>query len=234
MRISSRFISMAGPKGDNQDNLLLPIEVDGRWWTAIADGVGGSDRGGLASKTCVESVKEICRQQPSMPDLFSEVWARLKSVASSQKAGTKMSSTLTVLKLDATKGWIGHVGDTRVTHYRTGGVMIRTHDQTEVQRLLDEGALSPQQAARYPRRNVILSAMTPDRQFELFEAEFAIRKGDRILLTTDGFHSVLHRRSISEISESCPDFEDFFLEIERRLAAAKLVDDATCLAIEIA
>jgi protein phosphatase len=111
--------------------------------------------------------------------------------------------------------------------------MGRTKDQTELQKLLDDGVLTKNQAARYPRRNVLLSAMSAGRDYDLHEQEFLVQKGDRILLTSDGFHSLLLRGRIAHISSSNPAFEDFWSALEAALAAETLDDDASCLAVEI-
>ena len=111
--------------------------------------------------------------------------------------------------------------------------MGRTSDQTEVQRLLDDGVLTKHQARRYPRRNVILSAMSPRKEFTLFENEFSVERGDRILLTSDGVHEQLHRGTVAEISGNCAAFNMFFSIIEEQMRKLSLNDDATVLALEI-
>lgn len=111
--------------------------------------------------------------------------------------------------------------------------MARTKDQTEVQKLLEDGAITKYQAQRYPRRNVLLSAMSSEPEFDLFQDEFVIEFGDRILLTTDGFHNKLLRGHISRISVDNPAFEDFWLAVQESLSSTTIEDDASCLAIEI-
>src|SRR3546814_5436694 len=59
---------------------------------------------------------------------------------------------------------VGHVGDSRIYHLRGSGLVTRTKDQTEVQHLIDEGILTPERAKMYPRKNVLLSAISRDRK----------------------------------------------------------------------
>ncbi len=227
-----RHCSIAGPKGENQDAVLQPFQLGDCFWCGIADGVGSSALGGLAARNSLEVIKQISDGEP-MIDLFATVSRMLSEVAAEQETPKSISTTLSVLRICGDRAIVGHVGDTRISHYRGAGVMARTKDQTEVQKLLDDGVLTKNQARRYPRRNVLLSAMSAGRPYDLYEAEFTVQKGDRILLTTDGFHSKLMRRKIAKISSSTSDFDDFWKLIQEAVAAESLEDDASCLAIEI-
>ena len=75
--------------------------------------------------------------------------------------------------------------------------------------------------------------MSADRPYGLFEEKFTVQKGDRILLTSDGFHSKLLRGAIAAISASHADFSSFWDAIEQEASRQRWEDDATCLAIEI-
>ena len=233
MNLSYRSLSLAGPKGHNQDCILEPTTSGADWWCAIADGVGGSGGGEVASRVCIDAVRSSIADGELMSSLFSKVADALLRAATANDENVRMSSTLSVLRISGTGAFVGHVGDTRISHYRGVGVMGRTHDQTEVQKLLDDRVLTKRQALRYPRRNVILSAMSPQKEFTLFENEFSVERGDRILLTSDGFHGQLHRRAVSKISSNCAAFEMFFSAIEKQLNELSLNDDATVLAFEI-
>jgi serine/threonine protein phosphatase PrpC len=228
-----KYYSIEGPKGENQDAVLPPFQVGECSWCAIADGVGSSAFGGLAARTSVEVVKQAADSGLRMAEVFASVRKRLSEIASEQENAKSISTTLSVLRICGSQAFVGHVGDTRISHYRGSGVMGRSKDQTEVQKLLDDGVLSKNQALRYPRRNVLLSAMSTGREYDLYEQQFTIQKGDRILLTTDGFHGKLRRRRLAELSSSRPNFDDFWNVVQDELSSEKLEDDASCLALEV-
>ena len=232
--LRSQSVSLVGPRGDNQDHLLAPIRTGADWWCAIADGVGGSEHGGLASRMCIDALRQHVGDNLSMTTVFTAVFEHLLQNARGAGGRHSMSSTLSVLRLSRGTAFVGHVGDTRITHYRGHGVMSRTRDQTEAQRLLDEGVISPHQARRYPRRNVLLSAMSPRGTYTLYQNTFGVVSGDRILLTTDGFHNKLRPRQVARMSVQAGSFLAFFQSMCRELADIALNDDATCLAVEIA
>jgi PPM family protein phosphatase len=227
-----KCISIPGPKGENQDAILQPFQAGTSLWCAIADGVGSSAYGGLAARTSLEVVANASDSEP-MAELFAEVNRKLSEIAAEHESSKSISTTLSVLRIYGNQAFVGHVGDTRISHYRGLGVMARTKDHTEVQKLLDDGVLAKNQARRYPRRNVLLSAMSAGRDYDLYHTEFTVQRGDRILLTTDGFHSKLLRGRIAELSSSTPKFDAFWDSIEAAMIVEKFDDDASCLAIEI-
>lgn len=233
MKIRYSNVSIAGPKGENQDAILLPFEVGGAYWCAIADGVGSASLGGLAARKSIEEVKQASEVSVSMQEVFEKVSHALAELAVGRENDRSISTTLSVLKLVDYAGFVGHAGDSRISHYRGSGVVARTKDQTEVQKLLDDGVLSKNQARRYPRRNVLLSAMSAGREYNLYETRFSVQSGDRILLTTDGFHGKLLRGKIADLSSAHPSFDDFWSIILSALTDEKLDDDASCLAVEI-
>ena len=233
MNLCYRSLSLSGPRDLNQDCVLEPLKSGVDWWCAIADGVGGTEFGEVASRMCIEAVKNLAADGETMHTLFYKAADMLSSAAVNEQEYARMGSTLSVLRISGTRAYVGHVGDTRIYHYRGDGVMNRTYDQTEVQKLLDDGILTKYQARRYPRRNVLLSTISPKKKFTLFENEFSIQSGDRILLTSDGFHENLRRREIARISNFNSEFALFVDAIKNALAKITLSDDATVLALEI-
>jgi serine/threonine protein phosphatase PrpC len=133
--------SIAGPKGENQDAILQPFQVGDSSWCGIADGVGSSALGGLAARSSLEVVRQL-PDGVSMAVLFEMVHRRLSEISAEHEGAKSISTTLSVLRISGDHAAVGHVGDTRITHYRGGGVMVRTKDQTEVQKLLDDGVLT--------------------------------------------------------------------------------------------
>ncbi len=233
MDLQFEALTFVGPNGANQDCYLEPLYVHGDWWCAVTDGVGGSDQGGVASRMCIDALRLCLENSKTMSEIFRFISNYLSQNARRLNSNCKMSSTLSILQISENWAVVGHVGDTRITHYSGESVKDRTHDQTEVQKLLDDGVISINQARRYPRRNVILSAMSPSKPYQLFENKFSVKRGDRILLTTDGFHGKLKKNSIVHISKNHQSFSSFFEFIQSEISKTALEDDATCLALEI-
>lgn len=230
MKFSS--CTIAGPKGKNQDAILPPFRSGNSTWCAIADGVGSSEASGEAARASIEVVRAVHGNE-TMADLFARVRLCLTDIFSDRKAEKGFGTTLSVLCLRDSQAIVGHVGDTRISHYRGGGVVSRTKDQTEVQKLLDDGAITKNQAPRYPRRNVLLSIMSPMHDYTLHEERFLIKSKDRILLTSDGFHTKILRQVIAKISTENLLFDSFWQAVQFELQAISVDDDASCIALEI-
>lgn len=236
MKITSAFFTHTGIKGDNEDCLLPPLLLESTWWAAVADGVGGHAGGKVASNTAIESVRATIARDPQtgMRNLFSTVHERLKEIAGDDDVLEKMGTTLSVVRFDRKQAHVGHVGDTRIYHLRGKGIVDRTRDQTEVQRLILDRILSKAQARRYPRRSVLLSVLSPSRSYDLYEESFEIEPGDRIILLTDGVYEKVRRGEIRDVSVASPAAKDLSENLERVVSARDPVDDYSALVIDIA
>ena len=233
MKLNTPTFSKAGPRGINQDRFLMPISFADRSVVAIADGVGGSGDGGKAAEIVLDVLSEQIEKGTPIPELLNIAQSKLEDVALSQDILSGLATTLTILELSGSNARVYHIGDTRITHFRGHGVMGRTKDHTELQKLLDEGVLTPSQARNYPRKNVIYSALSSkSNNFEVFENKFEMQTCDRLILSTDGFHSLFSKKELAAISERTG-FDDFFDEVTRSVEMATLEDDATAVFLEI-
>jgi len=233
MRVQSASFSLAGPKGANEDAVLLPLEIDGITWSAIADGVGGLEGGAIASNGALQAVRNFVLSEPDtdFPRLFASAQSHLKRLARDNHALSQMATTLSVVKVRGTSAHVGHVGDTRIYHLRGGGIVTRTRDQTEVQRLIELGVLREAQARRYNRRNVLISVLSPEREYELYEEKFELEAGDRLILLTDGVYETIFRKELRNLSSHSPSPDVLCNSIVAELLKRELRDDATAVCI---
>jgi len=174
----------------------------------VADGMGGHAAGEVASAMAVDEMKhslETARPQiASFGDNASEE-ARKELVAlletSVQKAHQAvferggresdkkgMGTTLDVLLVADGEAFVAHVGDSRTYLIRSGSVAQVTTDHTVAEVLVIEGKLTAEEARMSPLRTILINAIgvSPDVGVEL--AHIRLRRGDRILLCSDGLH----------------------------------------------
>ena len=145
-----------------------------------------------------------------------------------------MGTTLSLVSIHGNLAKLGHVGDSRVYHLRNEGIISRTVDQTEVQELIERGVLSKANARRYSRRNVLLSVLSPDRDYRLLEDSFEIKEGDRLLLITDGVSSKVLAKELRDLSLECDNPKTFCDELLKKIELRNPVDDYTALCLDIA
>ncbi len=226
--ISSFSLSVSGL--ENKDAIAQVHFPNGKLLLAIADGVSSASHGGdaarLAIKTCLNFGDKL-----NISDLFFEVNNQINN--SVNMYGGQWSSTLSVCLIQNQHALIGHVGDTRIYHLRKHGLITRTHDHTEIARLIAEGIISSKRAVHYPRRHVLLSAMDGNGKFELQQINFELFKGDRILLVSDGFYSQINKREIITLSNKYSHITDFVEALKNLLLQRGLVDDASVLCAQI-
>ena len=230
-----RFASFTevGPRQSNEDRLLLPIERDGRVLLAIADGVGGAAGGELAAEIVIGTLSELFSGDAELPILFAEAVKRMQAASSQDGRYAKMATTLSAATLKGDELSVCHVGDTRVYHLRDGGLETLSQDQTELAELVRKGILSRRQAEKYSRKNVLLYALSPQNEYEIYSSSAKVRERDRVLLVSDGVYTRVHKMQIAELSKNETDLDGFLSKLREMVIASGPRDNFTALAYEI-
>ena len=175
-------------RNHNEDSFMTQPE-SGVW--VVADGMGGHHAGDFASRTIVESVATVGRPV-SAPDLqarFMDRILRAHQAIQAQSArlnGATVGATLVgLLSFDRHFACIWS-GDSRIYLHRQGQFAQVTVDHTEVNELLRTGAITQEQAATWPRRNVITRAIGVHEMPMTDERSGVLVDGDTFLLCSDG------------------------------------------------
>jgi len=177
---------------------------------AVSDGMGGASAGEVASAMVIDSMRRsmtmVSSTEPSnalveraATTANREVWT-----AAHQAGRTGMGATLTALYLHGTAMHIAEVGDSRAYLLRGGNLQQVTRDQSYSQVLLESGAMTPEQAAFAPLRNVILQAMgtQPDVSVALGRLELRLR--DCFLLCSDGLSGTVSAEEMRQVILAAP------------------------------
>jgi protein phosphatase len=181
----------------------------------VADGMGGAAAGEFASALVVrEAVKHILETAKwffRLDDPDEEVRLRLlrealeradrKLVAEAEDnpALAGMGTTLTVLSVVGTEGFIVHVGDSRVYLFNGRRLEQLTHDHTMGEELVRRGLMPPDDPRRRKLRHVLTNVIGGKAGVEGEVAKLWLVDGDRILLCTDGLHGSVADERIAEI-----------------------------------
>ncbi|MBL9013033.1 MAG: serine/threonine-protein phosphatase [Myxococcales bacterium] len=189
----------------------------------VCDGMGGHENGEVASRIAVDAILQIFQNSPS-----SDPAERLKNgflvanqriLAHAEKAGLDgMGTTAVAAFVKDGEAWIAHVGDSRCYHLRGEAVLWRTLDHTRVQKMIDRGILTPEQAKTHEDANVVTRALGFARGEEQPEPDISaareLRDGDLLLLCSDGLFDLVKDEEIAELGS----------EDEPAEAAQRLVD----------
>lgn len=172
---------------------------------AVSDGMGGADAGEVASALVVQSLRDAMMQAEGDWDEATkkavEKANRAVWDASKEPGKRGMGATVTAVCVHNSIAHIAEVGDSRAYLLRNGRIRQVTRDQSFVQYLVDSGALKPEEAEKYPMKNVVLQAMgqLPDVQVALGRLE--LRRGDRLLLCSDGLSGMVSANDMRDAIE---------------------------------
>jgi protein phosphatase len=239
-------LSDSGLSRDHNEDCLghvvpaSPAQVQSQGWLfALADGVGGQDRGEVASRLAVDTVLAGFRKIPKgimhvslLPRLVQEANQAVFDAGNAGPtfdpayvdpggavlpSGAHMASTLVLCALRFDSAVVSHVGDSRCYLFRNGHLTSLTHDHTMVDEQVRMGIISRAEAADHVNRHLLTRALGSEMFVAADTITVNILPGDVLLLCSDGLHGYVPDAAIQWMLNSTPDLND---------AAAALVEAA--------
>lgn len=219
------FAELSDPgkvRGHNEDHIghAAPKSADQArthgWLFALADGVGGQDRGEVASRVAVETV-QACFRESQSGESPSALLQRLvqsanlkvyETAAAASPGGSSMCTTLVACLLRYDRATIAHVGDSRCYLIRRGQAAVLTHDHTLVGEQVRMGLLSHQEAAESEKRHVLSRSLGANMFVNVDIDEHQLLPGDLLLLSSDGLHGSVTPQEIAAVAGKFPDLRD--------------------------
>jgi serine/threonine protein phosphatase PrpC len=200
-------------------------EHDGRthgWLFAVADGVGGEERGEVASQTAIETLIAGFRAAPRgeahtvlMPRLVQNANTRIYELGkASSPGGSRMATTVVACAFRYDRVVVAHVGDSRCYLIRHGLASQITRDHTVVAEQVRLGLLSESEAASAQTRHLLSRSLGNDLFVNVEIGDRQVHEGDVLLLCSDGLHGPVKGQEMGEIVRWNPDLP---------AAAAKLI-----------
>src|SRR5438876_4848089 len=184
----------------------------------VADGMGGAAAGELASEMATETIySQLVRawggEREVTPQRFAYRLKEAVEVANSRihahaKAHPEvrgMGTTTTAVGVLGDHVFLTQVGDSRAYLIRNGVAHQLTKDQSLMQRLVEAGELTEEEAAQSERRNIILQALGPDAKVKVDLTHQEVRKGDVLVLCSDGLSGQVKNDEIARIVSAAPD-----------------------------
>jgi protein phosphatase len=184
----------------------------------VADGMGGAAAGEIASAMAVEVVLGELREkwisvQTTDPEEFVRAIRRatvaanqqIHNFAASHSEYRGMGTTATVAGLLGDTLYVAQVGDSRAYLVRDGVASQITKDQSLMQKLIEAGELTEEEAAQSDRRNIILQALGPEPLIKIDLTHQQVRRGDVLVLCSDGLSGQVTKDEIARIVSEEPD-----------------------------
>lgn len=214
--ITAQLTDIGLERKENQDAVdCVYDERSDTYLLVVADGMGGAACGSRASQLAVTTIAEkffdeAGRSLPieqritrSLIAANHDIWSEAHAAAGACKG---MGATCVLLALVDNYAWLAHVGDSRIYQVSPHRIVRLTRDHSHVQRLVDGGLISEEEAQTHPERNRIERALGPREivRPELRTEPIRLDEGDSFVLCTDGLSSLVHDEEIFSIVLNAP------------------------------
>jgi serine/threonine protein phosphatase PrpC len=195
----------------NEDNWFWdPLDEDLVLY-AVADGMGGHDRGEVASQIAVDTLFKAARDGlsklsgrdvPALRDLLREAvqQANRAVVAAGEANDSNMGTTLTCALIHkASDAIVANVGDSRAYLLREGKLKAVSQDHSLVAYLVQLGELTAEEARTHPSGNILVRSIgsMPEVEVDVYHVE--VKQGDWIILCSDGLWGEISDADIQTI-----------------------------------
>lgn len=194
------------------------------WLFVLADGVGGHDRGEVASAMTVSGLVEGFRKtalgEPlsgTLPRLIQSANLAVYEAAQAGGGGKSMATTVVACLLRYDRAVVAHVGDSRCYLIRQGRAAPLTRDHTFSQEQLRMGLLTVREAAAAQTSNILSRSVGSDMIVNVDVQEHWVVPGDLLLLCSDGLHNSVLEKDMAEAVQEQSDLQGI---------ATKLIDAA--------
>jgi serine/threonine protein phosphatase PrpC len=189
-------------RSNNQDSGYAGVSL-----FLVADGMGGHAGGDVASAIATSHIKQLDHDYPSAAEAAAALRtallaanALLTETVLGHPELTGMGTTFSAILRVNDSLALAHIGDSRIYRLRDGELTQMTTDHTFVQRLVDAGRITEEEALTHPRRSVLMRVLGDvDSHPEVDAFTTDLKPGDRWLLCSDGLSSVVKRSTIEAV-----------------------------------
>lgn len=209
MKIEYAKVSALGDRQDNQDRAAVVVAEDAAIML-VFDGMGGHENGAQAAEIGLKIVQDLFMAS-DLP-LFDPQGFLYMAMARAHDEVVKIGAdlavdfrpraTCAVCLIQENGSWWGHIGDSRIYHLRQGKMISRSRDHSHVEVLIQEGAITEEEALDHPMRNFVEcciggDAPVPDMSIT---RKMPLQPGDVLLACTDGLWSGIPDQEMAEVA----------------------------------
>lgn len=201
----------------NQDYYYISSPEDTIKLYILADGMGGYKGGEVASRLATEAVKEYIynnfdkteKQRDDILKLINDamlyankvVYEKSKEVEEFEGMGT----TLEICLIYNNKAYTGHIGDSRIYRIRKGIMRKLTKDHSYVQKLVEDGKITREEANTHPKKNMLMKALGCMPFLEPDIRARNIEENDILIMCSDGLTNMVAEEQICNSIQNNPE-----------------------------
>jgi protein phosphatase len=203
------FSHIGKVREENEDTFLMDPELG---LFIVSDGMGGHRGGEIASKIVTEDLPVMIEigldklkvgTPTAIRHLFKkairEQSKQLNLEGTSETGYKDMGATLVVALMRKDRAYIANLGDSRIYRFRNRRLVQLTKDHSIVSELLDKGKIKPEEAQNHEAQGVITHYVGMEDKARPYIRSFQLKKGDRLLLCTDGLTDSIDDKAITAI-----------------------------------
>lgn len=185
----------------NEDSIVSLSDI--QVW-AVADGMGGYEAGDVASNMIIEALDAMTDKESlnevvdSIEDSLIDVNRRILEYADNMLDGRTLGSTVVTLLIKGSVGVCLWAGDSRLYRYRNNELIQLSRDHSYVEELVQQGALTPEEAVNHPNSNVITRAIGANTELCIDINIFNVQMEDTFLLCSDGLYNMVSKEEITK------------------------------------
>lgn len=221
MYITYSYMSKEGERENNEDSVGAWMVGSDIALFVLADGLGGHGRGEEASALVTEQAIEIFRRRYRTKNCLERCFCLSQEVLLEKQkrehAANKLKTTLVLLKIVGDTVEWGHVGDSRLYHFKDGALAERTLDHSVPQMLVAAGEIDEAEIRHHPDRNRLLRVMGSEwerPQYQL-RAPLSVHGGEAFLLCSDGFWENVTEAEMETCLRKAHDVRSWLCAMER-------------------
>jgi PPM family protein phosphatase len=211
----------------------------GRYLAVVADGMGGHVGGDVASASTVLDLvhldhPDVAHPATTLADEIQSANIILNELVDANPKLSGMGTTVTALLLTGDRFRFAHIGDSRAYRLKDGVWEQISRDHTFVEKLLEEGRITPEEAKVHPHRNVIMRVLgDSDASPELDLQEFPVEPGEVWMLCSDGINAVVPEEETERIMRAAGSVEDAARALVERTLELGSPDNVTAVVVQV-
>ena len=225
-------ISELGKRSNNEDNFGY---IQGATFV-VCDGVGGSEKGEIASEITVKTFIDAFKQNPNADasEVLQLAESKMTAYINQHDHVNGMATTLTFSQIRDNGIYVAWVGDSRVYQFRNGQIVFQTTDHSWVNEALHSGILTPEEAVNHPKAHVITRAIQGSHKPTSIDKVLLtdIQKGDLFLQCSDGVLETWSNEDLSALFASLRDPASILAKIKSE-CAQNSKDNFTAIVFQI-
>ena len=208
----------------------------------VCDGMGGAAAGEVASQLAVDIIYEKLAQGEALSNhddlarrlvqAVEEAGMRIFNEARADRTRRGMGTTATIAALMDSRLFVAQVGDSRAYVLRGDRFTQVSRDQSLVNQLIEAGQLTEEEAETFEHNNIILQALGTAETVQVDLTYVDLRKGDRLLVCSDGLSGMIRSDEMREVLLSTPDSLAACRELTDRANRAGGHDNITVIVAE--